>query len=525
VRKIAASVQFSLTLFWVTGALVLSSAEGSIATAMDQANRLYQQGQFYTAARFAYSATQDAKSSADLGESNAVVTLSLMKAGLFQSSTFFFFKTLESKHKPSIRKVLAQVDALFERSGVDAFREYLIRYTDYADYDALNKSAYLFSLGKAALLRDDQNKAIQYLNSVSVSSPLYPRALQLRGTALAIQGRVDEALEDFKDCQENAKLVVRARDTASTRFRLEQGESRDLANRCLASRARVLYQADRYSEAEEMYNLVPKESIVWADILFEEAWNSYSKREFNRSLGKLVTYKSPMLKSMLNSEIDILRAQGYLSLCLYEDTEQVLNEFQLSYSDVGRTVKKFVEENESNLVNFYALGLQTLRSPMNSSQPLHRMTNRFIRGPYFAAIVQQDGEINAEKVALTSMARLTQSPENAGMTAFLREVLKWREKANKSLGGAFVKNSLIDHHSQLVADFEKLSFIKIEMLSRAKEKIMRQGQVSEAEKEERRRGNVLPVRRDNQMFWIFNGEYWSDELGDYVFGLRSECSS
>ena len=502
----------------------VAAGAGSASESLTEANRLLQSGQYYTAARFAYAATESGRGGPQVSEAYATVTLALIRAGLFQSSTYFFLKTLETKQKPAIRRVLTQIETLFDRVGVDAFRDYLIRFTEYSDYDVLNKSAYLFALGKVALLRDDQNKAIQYLNSVSTSSPLYPRALQLRGTALAIQNRVDEALEDFKECQENSRLVVRDRDATSARRRLEEGEARDLGNRCLASRARVYYQAERFEEAEQLYNLIPKESLVWPDILFEEAWNAFSKREFNRSLGKLVTYKSPLLKSMLNSEIDILRAQGYLSLCLYDDTEAVLNEFTTNFNDVGRAVKRFVEENETNLPSFYALGLQAFRAPRTSPNPLHRMANRFIRGPYFASIVQADAEISAERQAVTSMARLSGSPENSGMTAFLREVLRFRERTNRSLGGAFVKNSLIDHHAQLVADFEKVSFIRIEMISRQKEKIIRQAKSATAEREERARGNVLPIRHDNQMFWIFNGEYWADELGDYVFGLRSECA-
>ena len=44
-----------------------------------------------------------------------------------------------------------------------------------------------------------------------------------------------------------------------------------------------------------------------------------------------------------------------------------------------------------------------------------------------------------------------------------------------------------------------------------------------AVEEERGRGNVEPRRRDDQFYWSFNGEFWNDELGDYVFGLESEC--
>ena len=86
-----------------------------------------------------------------------------------------------------------------------------------------------------------------------------------------------------------------------------------------------------------------------------------------------------------------------------------------------------------------------------------------------------------------------------------------------------MKNSLIDHHSVLVADFEKISFIRLEMLSRAKDKLIRKTQNATAEEQERTRGVVRPTRKDNQMFWTFNGEFWNDELGDYIFGLESEC--
>jgi len=64
-----------------------------------------------------------------------------------------------------------------------------------------------------------------------------------------------------------------------------------------------------------------------------------------------------------------------------------------------------------------------------------------------------------------------------------------------------------------------MAFIKLEMLGRAKERLM----FKRAASAERSRGNVRPSRRDDQMFWSFNGEFWNDELGDYVFGLESEC--
>ena len=64
-----------------------------------------------------------------------------------------------------------------------------------------------------------------------------------------------------------------------------------------------------------------------------------------------------------------------------------------------------------------------------------------------------------------------------------------------------------------------MSYIKLEMLSQKKRRLYEQ-----ADNGKRQRGDIqyLP-RNEKQYFWDFNGEFWADELGDYVFALRSEC--
>jgi cytoplasmic iron level regulating protein YaaA (DUF328/UPF0246 family) len=87
----------------------------------------------------------------------------------------------------------------------------------------------------------------------------------------------------------------------------------------------------------------------------------------------------------------------------------------------------------------------------------------------------------------------------------------------------FVKNSLIDYHSQLISNFEKMAFIKLEMLKRAKDQLVYKN--SPHKNGLRDWGNEKPHRQDYQYYWSFNGEFWNDELGDYVFGLESQCGS
>jgi tetratricopeptide (TPR) repeat protein len=512
---------FTALLVVSTWATAVVPQARAASDSLSQAKAYYNQGQYFTAARYAYSSSQDTP--ATKAEANSYVTLALAHAGLWNSSTYFFIQTLQSGDRAAIRRVLTQTEAILSRVGPDVLRDFMIRNTKYEDYDAVNRSAYLFSLGKAAILKDDMNKALEYLNQVKSQSRLYPFSLELRGTTLAIQGRIDESVDDFRDCQKYAPLVVTEVDTASPRYHSQLNESKDLEARCAADEARVWYQGEKFEEAEKAYDKIPKASRVWPDILFEQAWNAFAKREFNRTLGKLVTYKAPALDFVFNSEVEVLRAQTYLSLCLYEDTQKSIDDFNARYTDIGREVKHFVESNASNLEAFYSLGLRTLKDKRDTQDPVGRLTNRFVRGPYFSDLSAQDGSLDKERGVITAFARMTGADANSGLSAFLTEVLKWRRKTIHQLGGAYVKNSLIDHHAVLVADFEKISFIRLEMLGRAKDKLIRKVMHAKAEDDERTRGVVRPSRKDHQLFWDFNGEFWNDELGDYIFGLESEC--
>src|SRR5262249_31353171 len=155
---------------------------------------------------------------------------------------------------------------------------------------------------------------------------------------------------------------------------------------------------------------------------------------------------------------------------------------------------------------------------------LYKMANQFVRGPYLQNLVAAEEDTGRERAAIADFAENQPGVERrgGGFPGFLNEVLNWRIKSIQLLGGMFVKNSYLDYHQALIADFEKMAFIKLEMLKRANEQLMKT-KPTLAWGEQRTRGNVTPTRQDYQMYWTFNGEFWNDELGDYVFGLESEC--
>ena len=500
-------------------------SDDSAAQSLAESRGFYQSGQYFKSARYAFAAIDLDDSVRP--EAYSWITLGLSRAHLYNAASYFFIRTLQSEDRTAIRRVLTQTqDMLVRLGGADLLRKYLIRHTHYDDYDAINRSAYLYSLAKDALLSGDSadgmQRAVGYVNGISQSSPLWPFALEMRGSAYAILGKNDAAVKDFVTCASKSQDIAKSVAEDSPKASQLDREAQDLEARCLAGRARTLYQMEHFEEAERAYDRIEKKSLVWPDILFEQAWNAFAEQQYNRTLGKLVSYKSPALGFVFNTEVDVLRAQAYLALCLYNDANGVINEFNGKYSKVGEQVKQFVEGNSSNLAAFYNLGKQALGASLYSGNGLHQMANRFVRGPYFQNLVAVERDVSSERAAIRQFDLMQPGiahPMAAqGFPGFLEQVLRWRLKSITLLGGAYVKNSFLDYHSALISDFEKMAFIKLEMLKRAKDVIL-----YKSESGDRTRGNVEPKRRDDQYYWSFNGEFWNDELGDYVFGLESEC--
>ncbi|MGE4232953.1 MAG: hypothetical protein AB7F43_06440 [Bacteriovoracia bacterium] len=438
------------------------------------------------------------------------VTENLIEAGYMNAASYFFIKTLQSNDRNAIQRVLIKLPDMIETVGGDLLRPYVLRHTRESDYDADTKNHFFYFLGKDHLLKGDVAESIRALNQVHSGSGVLPAAMYLKGTALAILGQTDSAIYAFSYC---------ARNSSSYRSKLHafRREPEDLKARCTASLARVYYQKGDHDQAEQTWDDIPKESFVWTDILFEQAWNAYARKDYNRALGKLVTYRSPLLKFVFNPEVDVLRAQSYLMLCRYSDVEKVTIEFNKNYGDVGAIIKRFLLSHERDLGAFYKLAKAVFHRKIYTENKLEKVMNRFIRGPYFAS------QYNQELTTATELAKIRNiSKSSEGFAGFVEKVLTWRLKTIRLLGGLFVKNSLLDVYQELLANLDKMSFIKLEMLKNAKTKLER---AALKKSNDDRYESVSISRKGHQYYWSFNGEFWIDELGDYVFGLPSECGS
>ncbi len=482
-----------------------ASASPESDARMHEGVRLFNDADYLKASRYFFSVYTDPTDSREEGELLGYITESLIRGGFKQTAAYFYIKTLKSGSRGGIRRISRFLPQMVDAVGVDLLKTDILAHSREGDYDSGTLSHFYYFLGKDKLLKGESAAALESLRKVNLSSSIGAQAALLRAAAHAILGQNDQAIEMFRSCERSAG-------------RLSGGEGEDLEHRCIAGRARTLYQMGRHDDADEIYDEIPKKSFVWTDILFEQAWNAYAKDDYNRALGKLVTYRSPHLKFVFNPEIEVLQAQSFLALCLFDDANKVINEFNASYQGVGHAIKGRLQSSAGDFAGLYALGKSALRSKLHTTDGLRRALNRSVRGSHFAAFVRQEAAAAAEGGRIKA-----QIGASGGYPDFLEKVVAWRSRTARLLGGVFVRNSLVDLYNDLLSNLDKMSFIKSEMLSQMKSRIERRASHSEDENGVMKRGRSGVERRDYQYFWSFNGEFWSDELGDYVFALDSEC--
>ncbi len=445
------------------------------------------------------------------------ITRNLLRAGFPQTATYFFLQGLRMGDVRSSIGLLEMLPEFLTQAGPDVLQNDVLHF---AQSDGLSqqlspraRNFFHYFLGKNHLFHLEAAKALEVLKRVNPSEfssmgSVAPSIAHLRATAHALLNQTGEALQFFELCE-----------SLSSKKRSTLGD--DVKFRCLAGKARVLYQMGKFDDAEDVYDDIPKRSLVWTDILFEQAWNAFSKNDHNRALGKLVSYNSPMLEFVFNPEVDSLRAQVFLDLCLYDDANRTINNFNRKYYSAGLNLKDFITQNKNDLLKFYGRARQSALGRLHTTDSLTQIMNRFAKGPYFMTFISQERALEHERAKL----RLAFSGDPNPFEKFLVQAQNWRLRSVRLLGGALAYNALVDQYRSLLEDFDKVSFIKGEMLSKMKGKLARQNAMATVLDEDgkSKRGTDETSRKDYQYYWKFNGEFWLDELGDYVFALKPEC--
>lgn len=371
-----------------------------------------------------------------------------------------------------------------------------------------NRPTLRYILAKRLFRRKKYNDTVLLAGSIkNVAHPVAPFALLLKASSLSLLGKGEQAQSVFGECYRASEKAIAKTDDYDRRRQLEM--NRDY---CLLGQARVDFQNKEFVRAESTFLDLSKDSPVWPEILFEEAWNSFYQKNYNRTLGKLVTYNAPLLDFAFNPEVEELKALTYLEMCLYGDAKKIVENFYGKYASDSKKLKKVLKAFKKNFKSYYLMAKQRNIAEIKGTPLLNRLLKMIIADPAFTELFNSFQNARYEFQKLKEVS-------NTKLRKVLTDVVKNSLILQRDLIGAYVRKVLYEYYYQINRTLENLSYVNLEILDRRRNQLY-----ADITGTDRSRGSIENLKRSQkQYFWNFEGEFWLDELGDYVFSLKPEC--
>lgn len=429
------------------------------------------------------------------------IVINLVRSG-YPFSALPFMKNYLIQNRSAIDSELDQVfEDLIAATGIRPFETLPDNVLGQS-----RSSVVRYILAKKHFRKARWGQALEEVQRVNANHSIYPYAVHLKAAIYSIQGKNSEARSDYQDCVSYSRSKANGESNVTKRNQL-------LANRdmCLAGLARTAFNIKDHAAADLLYLDIPKSSPVWPTILFEEAWNSYYLNNHNRTLGKLVSYNAPVFDFVFNPEIEILKALSYLKLCLYNDVNKTAEEFFSKNMAPAKSLRQFIVSHGRDYNYYYKLA---------TSYEQNKVAKDLLIQNILQSIVKDQAWIEMRAAYLAAMLEFAKirdsgsSRFNIALMTNIKEVVGHYQ----ALLGSYAQSQFQEKYNQLSDALQDMSFIKLEVLARKKQSLY------EAKSLEGKRGDVKYIdRNEKQYFWDFDGEFWADELGDYVFALGSEC--
>jgi hypothetical protein len=372
------------------------------------------------------------------------------------------------------------------------------------------RDRYAYLVGRHFYQNLNTDNAIELLNYVSRRSDLYAKSRYISAITNVANYEAQPAVQNFKE-------VLRYLTNKKEGEGLDE-EEEDLMELANLGMARVFYSTGDYETSLKYYSKIERESQRWPQALFESSWAYFQVDGYNKALGNLHSLNSPFFADAYFPEGPILAAVIFFYNCKYDRVEYELGEFEYYYEPLKPEVQTVLDtyQDPTEMFEF----LKQLKSGETDFDPqVYQILNAALDDAQVKRKFELVETVRAELEKIESMPS------------------SWKQSP---LGGTLVQDATVAE-SFALNDAGSLAQQRLERVVTELDDLIRQKGEITFEIARARRGQVEADIRagmdvaanttqedkievsDEEMYWTFDGEYWKDELGHYVFSINSQC--
>jgi hypothetical protein len=400
----------------------------------------------------------------------------LARAGYVQAAIEHFLEVLTARRVPELLgKALTELKPLFEQHLVDEgrFVEGVIYGSTFSELppDVADFVEYLQALTDVRSGFAEWGRGrLEVLSKARRAYSFHARYL------LAVE---QLARKDDPAAEKEFREIIAA-----------EGAPADIRNQARLALARMLYEKKAYDEAWKAYSRVDFALPLMDVVMLEQAWTHVAGGDQQRALGMLVGLGAPVFKSLFAPERDLIRAMALRRLCQYRAAHVTVRQFRAAYGPLLRKIRD--------------------RAPLSED-------------PAMLTWASNGTRLLAEQTRMRSVLAREQARARSLGDKPLAQHLETIYASGVARADTAVKRDLsraIDQVSEeLLRIDEQMSLISYEIGAGL---FKSGGDGASAAAPSTLRPADIP-HGSARVYFKFDGEYWSDELGDYTVLSQDRC--
>jgi tetratricopeptide (TPR) repeat protein len=504
---------------------------------------------------------------------NAELTLgrALVRAGAYASAERYLLRALghgpkSPVYEPAYRAMLDIALETREQVSLLAMLDQAEAGIKGAALPRDSNAEHEYLAGKVSYEAGDLAAAEAHFSNVDRQSRFFAAALYFRGLAHARKGHYASARRSL--CE-----IVEQVDQDRFTFFID-GRYYAIKDLAYLALGRISHEQGKYDDAYYFYFRVPEDSERLPDALFEASWSMFQKQEYEAAGAFLDQFDRSFPKSPLAPDVLLLHAMIDLKSCAFDRVRTELEELVRVYKPIEAEVSALLQDpGRRHVLYKRLLSKQQIGAAADPVVALLKIDGKFYR--YFADIVALDREAGVLPAQIAVWDELTakQTGQAKGSEAseavqLVQDVAALKPLANGdpdledrvgdlltaarraarpvSTSGPFASEAVTTQalsdearalRARLVTATSAIAEQALLDLDKRLREMLRQARLTqidavigkkkklEIEISNLREGRYPPdmfaalqlegLMGDDEEYWPFEGEYWSDEYENY----------
>ncbi len=471
------------------------------------------------AQRFRELLVQADKGAPQIPEAQYQLGASLYELGLMQSAFAAFERVVDAgPSHPRYLGTLAYLLRVARATGGDP--SVMLRISEYAPevYPADDADELHFLVGQFFLNEESLGDALTRFQAVS------EKKAEFLVRARYLEGVIHVSLSGLgTDRPLNPERLTQASEAFKTVLRVKRDRGGSdvidrIADEATLALGRLFFSTRQYDVAVRYYDEVGSQNSRWLEAIYEASWVHFQLKNYGKSLGYLHTVNSPFFANQYFPESRVLQALILFYNCRYDDADAIVKEFVADYYPLMNQLRAEINQfGDPNAFYGWLANLAAQDARGEYSARFKRIFNAALEDKKLRRKFEVVANLNRELKRIEELAA-------AGADKRFIGALKGDVEAYRSLvvgeTGALAQSRLVRVMRDLQRHLASALKIKGETLR------ARRGDISNAAAQEQASAAAAyrPLEIDDEHIeWPFDGEYWRDELGFYVYDIKSFC--